>query len=145
VAEKKINGDVYKTEPLLASDAIRLQMRLVKAVGPALGQLTAMFSGAGADASAEAKEKSNVAAVQALANVVSALEPDEAVDLVKSIVEIAYVQAPSKEWRQVDLDGDFHGKLGEIIPVASFVLKEQFGDFFGAALASGRPALKGAH
>lgn len=143
MSERKINGKTYKVEPLLASDALRLQMRLMRAIGPALGHLSALLDGASDDASQEAKDKSNAAAITALSSIISSLEPDDAVDLVRSVVEIAAVQAPSKEWRTLDLDGDFHGNLKEIIPVATFVLKEQFGDFFGAALASGRPALRG--
>lgn len=144
MAEKKINGKVYKTEPLLASEALRLQMRLMQAIGPAIEHLQNIFGGLGKDASAEAKDKSDAAAIAAVSSVLNRLDPDAAVNLIQNIVEIAQVQAPSKEWRQVDMDGDFTGNLGEMIPVATFVLKEQFGDFFGAALASGRPALKGA-
>ena len=146
MAEKKIGGRTFKVDPLLATEAIRLQMRLVKAIGPALSRLPVIFAGAGDKATAEAKDRSNAAAVEALTKIIGDLEPDDATALVKDIVEVAMVQAPSKEWRMVDLDGDFTGNLGEIITVATFVLREQFGDVFSAALANGRRAqTTGAH
>lgn len=137
MAEKKINGKTYKVEPLLATEAIRLQMRLVKAVGPALSRLPVIFAGAG-EASPEAKERSNAAAADALAEVIGNLDPDDATALIKDIVEVAMIKRPSGMYEQVDIDGDFTGNLGEIITVATFVLREQFGEVFSAALANGR-------
>jgi len=56
------------------------------------------------------------------------------------------VKRPSGAYGEVSFDADFTGNLGEIMPVAVFVLQEQFGDFFGAALASGsRKIPAGAH
>lgn len=137
MAEKKINGKTYKVEPLLATEAIRLQMRLVKAVGPALSRLPVIFAGAGS-ANPEAKDKSNAAAVDALSEIVGNLDPDAATILIKDIVEVAMIKRPSGVYEQVDIDGDFTGNLGEIITVATFVLREQFGEVFSAALANGR-------
>lgn len=137
MAEKKINGKTYKVEPLLATDAIRLKMRLVKAVGPALSRIPVIFAGFGA-ATPEAREKSNEAAADALAEIIGGLDPDDATDLIKNIVEVAMIKRPSGSYEQVDLDGDFTGNLGEIITVATFVLQEQFGEVFSAALANGR-------
>lgn len=144
MAEKKIGGRTFKVEPLLATEAIRLQMRLLKAIGPAVSRLPEIFAGIGKDQIA--KEKANAAAIAALMDIVNGLDPDGATALVKDIVEVAMVQAPSREWRAVDLDGDFTGNLGEIIEVATFVLREQFGEVFSAALANGRRApTTGAH
>lgn len=137
MAEKKINGKTFKVEPLLATDAIRLQMRLVKAIGPALARLPVIFAGAG-DKSPEAKERANKAAVDAMAEIVAEMDPDVATALIKDIVEVAMIRRPSNAYDQVDLDGDFTGNLGEIIPVVTFVLQEQFGQVFSAALANGR-------
>lgn len=137
MAEKKINGKTYKVEPLLATDAIRLKMRLVKAVGPALSRVPVIFAGFGA-ATQEAKDKSNEAAADALSEIIGSLDPDDATDLIKNIVEVAMIKRPSGSYEQVDLDGDFTGNLGEIITVATFVLQEQFGEVFSAALANGR-------
>lgn len=145
MAEKKINGKTYKVEPLLATEAIRLQMRLVKAIGPALSCLPVIFAGAG-DKSPEAKERANAAAVEALSQIVTDMDPDAATGLVRDIVEVAMVRRQSGAYEQVDIDGDFTGSLGDIIPVATFVLQEQFGQVFSAALANGRRApTAGAH
>jgi hypothetical protein len=57
-------------------------------------------------------------------------------------IEIAKIRRPSGAYDPVDMDGDYVGRLGDIIPVAVFVLSEQFGDFFSGALANGARALK---
>ena len=139
MSEKKINGRTFKVEPLLATEAIRLQMRLIKAIGPAIDRLPEIFAGI-RDGKAEAKEKANSAAISALSDIISGLEPDDATDLVRDIVQVAMIKRPSGAYDQVDLDGDFTGRLGDIIPVATFVLQEQFAEVFSGARGTGSPA-----
>lgn len=141
MAEKKIGKQTYKTEPMLATEAIRLQARLLKVVGPALDKLPTVFGG---------RQKgdevvSNAAAIAAFTDIFTRSDPDDIMELVKDVCEVAMVKRPSGAYDPVSFDGDFTGNLGEIIPVAVFVLQEQFGDFFGAALASGKVVPKGAH
>jgi len=140
MAEKKIGSRTFKVEPLLATEAIRLQMRLVKAIGPAISRLPEIFAGIGKDAAA--KEKANGAAVSAMADIIGKMEPDDAADLVKDIVQVAMIKRPSGAYDQVDMDGDFTGSLGDIIPVATFVLQEQFAEVFSGARGSGSPATR---
>lgn len=141
MAEKKIGNKVFKTEPLLATEAIKLQARLLKVVGPALDKLPAIFGGRRAGD----EVTSNAAAIAAFTDIFARADPDEIMELVKDVCEVAMVKRPSGAYDPVSFDGDFTGNLGEIVPVAVFVLQEQFGDFFGAALASGRAVPKGAH
>ena len=137
MAEKKIGGRTFKVDPLPATEAIRLQMRLMKAIGPGLARLPTILAGAGEGASDDARARANAAAVAAMTEVVSGLDADDATELISDVVTIALVQAPSKDWRRVDMDGDFTGKLGEMFDVMTLVLQEQFGEVFSAALANG--------
>lgn len=141
MAERKIGQKTFKVEPLLATEAIKLQARLLKVIGPALDKLPSILGGwkKGDEAA------SNAAAIAAFTDIFTSSDPDEIMALVRDICEVAMVKRPSGAYDPVSFDGDFTGNLGDIIPVAVFVLQEQFGDFFGAALASGKAAPKGAH
>lgn len=130
MAEKKINGRTFRTEPLLATEALILQARLIKLVGPALGQLGAIFAGRGEQASEEAKAQSNFAALGALASIFAQAQPQEVASLVKDLIEATQIKRASGAYDQADFDGDFTGHQSDIIPVVLFVLREQFGDFF---------------
>lgn len=139
MAEKKINNRTFKVEPLLATEAIRLQMRLVKAIGPAIDRLPEIFAGI-RDGKQDAREKANSAAISALSDIIGGMKADDATDLVRDVVQVAMIKRPSGAYDQVDLDGDFTGRLGDIIPVATFVLQEQFAEVFSGARGTGSPA-----
>ncbi len=141
MAEKKINGVEYKVDPLLATRALVLQARLLRAAGPLAAKLPGILASRREGASIEERAAADTEALVAITGIFEAIHPEELASLVKDIVEIAKVKRPSGSYDQVDLDGDFSGKLGDIIPVAVFVLKEQFGDFFSGALANGTRAM----
>lgn len=136
MAEKKINGRTFKTEPMLAMDAMILQARLVKLLGPAIDRMGEIFAGHGEKASEEAKARSNAAAISAFSDIFGKSDPVDTAKLVKEVAEIAMISRPSG-YEHVDFDGDFTGHLNDIMPVVIFVLREQFGDFFTGLLASG--------
>jgi hypothetical protein len=69
------------------------------------------------------------------------MSPVDFATLVKDVVEIAMIKRPSGQYDQVDLDGDLSSRKGDILPLAILVLREQFGDFFSAALANGARAM----
>lgn len=140
MAEKKINGRTFKVEPMLATQATILQARLVKAIGPGLELLPAIFAGMGSNDDGE-KSRSDLAAISAITAVFKQMEPEEYGQLVKDLVEVAMIKRPSGVYEQVDYDGDFTGHLPDVIKVVGFVLREQFGDFFKDALASGNLAV----
>lgn len=137
MSEKKINGETYKVEPMLAEDAIILQARLMRVVGPAMSKLPAIIASRKDGATEEDKAKGEAEAVAAITGIFANCDPKEIGSLIKDVVETAMILRPSKSYEQVDMNGDFTGKLGNVIPVVFFVLKEQFGDFFSGALASG--------
>ncbi|TAY66552.1 hypothetical protein ELG88_09800 [Rhizobium leguminosarum] len=137
MSEKKINGVEYKVDQLLATKALILQARLMRAAGPLASKIPAILASRREGASAEERAAADTEALLAITGIFEAISPEEFASLVKDIVEIARIKRPSGQYDQVDLDGDFVGRLGDIIPVAVLVLKEQFGDFFSGALANG--------
>jgi hypothetical protein len=141
MAERKIGGRIYKVEPLLATQALALQGRLMKAAGPAFDRLP--------EAIAQIREKGvdgadgNVVIIKVIGDIFSSLSTEEYVSLVRDIVEVAKIQRPSGTFDNVDLDGDMSGpELGNIVPLAAFVLKEQFSDFFSGLLGNGSRGTK---
>ncbi|KAA0970808.1 hypothetical protein FPY71_10050 [Aureimonas fodinaquatilis] len=138
MAEKKIGDRTFKVDPPLATVAIVMQARLMKAVGPAIDKLPDIFAGARASEGTAEKDRGNAAAVQALTGILSGLKPEDVAGLLKDLTEMALIKRPSGHYEPVDFDGDFSGRLGEVIPVITFVVREVFGDFFSGAVASGR-------
>lgn len=130
MAEKKINGRTFKTEPILAMDSLILQARLLKAVGPAVAKLGDVLKGRGENATPEQKAASDAAAIGAFSALFANSKPEELAHLIKDIIEVAMIKGGSGEYRQADFDGDFTGQQKDIIPVVMWVLGEQFGDFF---------------
>jgi hypothetical protein len=140
MADKKINGRTFKVEPILAIQALELQGRLVKVLGPAMGRLPEVIRLA-SDKNAD-QTLANVAALQITMDVFSNISSREYSELIRDIVELAKVQGPSGHFDQVDLDGVFTGDLGSLYPVVIFVLQEQFSDFFSGLLGNGNRARK---
>lgn len=142
MADKKINGTEYKVDPLIATKALILQARLMRAAGPLASKLPAILASRREGASVEEKAAADAEALVAITAIFSAISPEEYASLVGDIVGIAMIKRPSGSYDPVDIDGDFVGRLGDIIPVVVFVLTEQFGDFFSGALANGARAMK---
>lgn len=139
MAEKKINGRTFKTEPMLATQALVLQARLFKALGPAVSRIGDVMQGYGSDKTEEQKQRSNMAAVAALTEIFTQSNPEDIAQLVKDVVEVAQIKRDSGNYDHCDLDGDFTGRQKDLIPVVAFVLREQFGDFFGGLPGLGTP------
>ncbi len=142
MAERKIGGSVYKTAPMLATQAIILQARLARIIGPAVSKLPAILASRSESATAEQKAHADAEAISAITEIFARCHPEEIAGLVKDVAEIAMVQRAAGTYEPVDFDLDFTGRLGDVIPVVTFVLAEQFGDFFSGALASGRQAVR---
>lgn len=136
MAEKIINGRTFKVQPLLATDALVLQARLFKALGPAMQHFGEVMKGHGEGKSEDEKNASNAAALSALASIFSQGEPQQIAQLIKDIVQVAQIRRPSGDYDHVDLDGDMTGNQKDLFPLILFVLREQFADFF-----SGLPVL----
>ena len=144
MAEKVIGDRTFKVGHLLATDAIVLQSRLIRIIGPALDRLPVIFAGKAENATDADRKASDMAAIQAISDIFGKADPREVADLVKDICELAMISHDKgKNYDQIDFDGDFSGSnFKDTIPVATFVLKETLGDFFSGALASGRRGAK---
>ncbi|SHF60700.1 hypothetical protein SAMN02745157_2528 [Kaistia soli DSM 19436] len=136
MAEKKINGRTFKVTPMLASEALAMQARLFKAIGPAMPRLPAILAGLKEDRPAEARTAAEVSSISALVEILGGAQPGETTALVKDICEKAMIQRQGGNFEDVDLDHDFTGHLADIPAVVLFVLKENFSDFFGDVLKS---------
>ncbi|CAN7388843.1 phage tail assembly chaperone [Neorhizobium sp. LjRoot104] len=137
MAEAKIKGMEIKVDRPLATEALKLHARLMKAAGGLAEKLPSILASRRPGVSEEDKAKAEAEALTAITGIFNSVSPDEYARLVGDIVGLAKIKGPSGQYDQADLDGDFSANLGAIIPVAVFVLKEVFGDFFSGALASG--------
>jgi len=137
MAEKKFSGRTFRTAPLLATQAIVLQARIMSAAGPALSRLGEVFAGMGKDASDEQKARANGAAIDAFASIFATVAPHDLAALIKDVVETTQIQRPTG-YEGVDMDGDFPPEhMQDLYPVAVWALREQFGPFFSELLANG--------
>lgn len=132
MAEKKINGRVYRADRVLATEAVRLQARLLRIIGGAVDRLPDIMAGMGSKKDEAAQQKSNAALAAALADMFAKADPDEVTQLISDIVGYASLQAPSKVWEQVDLDGVFTQHPEDLYPVVAFVITTVLGSFFSA-------------
>lgn len=137
----KIKGfSTIKVDRPLATEALKLQARLMRAAGGLAEKLPAILASRREGASEEDRAKADAEALSAITGIFHSLSPEEYASLVGDVVAMAKVHRPSGAYDPMDLDGDFSDNLGAIIPVVVFVLKEVFGDFFSAAQASGSRA-----
>jgi hypothetical protein len=124
---REINGHNYEASPLPARRALKLQMRLVKSLGPGLGQMLGAVKGSLSDA-----ELDGDALAAGISKLMSELgSPDEAaqllVDMVAGVVRDNVVITPKT------FNAQFQGTLLDVYKVAGFVLEVNYGDFFGEA------------
>lgn len=136
MAERKIAGKTFKVEPLPARDAIELYADLMRVVGQGTGRIPAILMGLTSEDEG-ANYLADVAAIGALADVLSKTTSVEVSDLIERIVGCAMILQPSKTYRQADLNGDFTGSLKDLLPVMKFVLEVQYRDFFTASAGGG--------
>ncbi len=130
MAEKKINGREFQVGQVLATDAIKLQIRILKIIGGGVDRLPVILKGRGADATEDDKKQSDAAAVAAFTDIFAAADPDEMMKLVSDVVGMATIKRQSGAREQADLDGDFTEDKKSIFPLCIFVLQEVLGDFF---------------
>jgi hypothetical protein len=140
--EKKIAGFEIRVDRPLATEALKLQARLTRAAGGLAESLPGILASRRADATDQERAKADADAITAIAGIFDRLTPDQYAELVADILAMAKIKRPSGQYDQADLDGDFSDNLASIIPVAVFVLKTVFGDFFTGALANGARAIR---
>lgn len=140
MAEKKIGGREFRVGHVLATDAIKLQVRLLKIVGGGVDRLPVILAGMGkkGEVDPEAKAASDAAAIAALGDIFAKSNADEVARLLSDILAMSQLKDPSGTWSNVDIDQCFTDSYRkDLFSVALFVLQEVLGDFFGGALASG--------
>lgn len=136
MAERKIGGNTIRVQPLAARDAIALYADLLRVVGNASGRIPAMLVGLMSEDEGD-NYLADVAAIGAVSDILNAAATPDIVDLLSRIVAVAEIMQPSKTYRSMDLDGDFTGHLGDLLPIIRFVMEEQFRDFFSASAGNG--------
>lgn len=137
MAIKKISGREFQVGAVLATDALRLQFRLLRIIGGGVDRLPTILAGVGQAEGSEVKEKSNAAAVAAIADMIAKADPEDAVKLMGDIAGMAQIKQPSGSWGTVDLDQDFTERKGDLFPLLAFVLREVLGDFFAGLQGAG--------
>lgn len=136
MAEKKINGQLYKVLPLTARDALALYADIMRIAGKAVNRLPAIIIALSSDDEGQ-NAMADVAALAAITDILRDTPTSDVIEVVERILAVAQVVQPSGTMRTVDLDGDFTGKLKDMIPVLRFVISEQYADFFTASAGNG--------
>lgn len=145
MAEKKIGDKIYQVGELSARDALKLWADIMRIAGPAAPRLPSIIIALSRELP-EQQAMADVAAIGAISDMLRSSETDEIISVIERIVSLARIMQPSKTYRDVDLDADFSGpNLKYLIPVASFVLKENFSDFFIGSEANGILSLLKGH
>ena len=138
MADKKIGGNYYRVQPILATEALRLQVRLLNIAGPAVKALPAVL--------AARKDATNVAGaeqagLEAIAAVFTTADPDRVQQFITDVCEKAEISEDGKSYDALIFDHHMSDDQKSIIPLTLFVLKELLGDFFTEALAAGNLAI----
>jgi hypothetical protein len=136
MAEKKIGNLEVRVDRPLATEALRLQARLMQAAGGLADKLPSILASRREGATEAEKGRAEAEALTAITGIFANITPDQYAELVGDIIALAKIKRPSGHYEDADLDGDFSENLGAIIPVSIFVLKETFGVFFSGALAN---------
>ena len=125
MSEMSLDGLTYKVKPVLATNAMKIQVRLMKMVGNAADELMELQN---------EKDGVEVKLGAALIKCFGNADPNEFVSLANAILENVQVMQPSGEYRSVDINADFTGKMSVLYKVIFFAIKDMFGDFFGGSL-----------
>lgn len=151
MAEKKIGAKTFRVEKMLAFDALVMQARIGKTIGPAMTKLAGLLTqireemkpddtpalpGIGTGIKT-VSQTTGAAAAAAIFDIFQANEPRAVAGLIKDIAQLAEIQTDSGQYVDVDLDRDFSDDMASLPELIGFVLSEQFSDFFSAVLAGG--------
>lgn len=139
MADKKIGGRYFRVGHVLATEGIKLQVRLLKLVGPAMESLPMLFAAKQAGVPIEEDTKTRQVASAALGKMFTEADPDEVANFVSDVCEMAMVSDNGKsEYEQVIFDQHFVGpEVKDVYPLVVFVLQETLGDFFTGDLGLG--------
>lgn len=138
MADKKIGGNYYRVQPILATEALRLQVRLLNIAGPAVKALPAVLAARKGGADTGVAE---AAGLEAIAAVFTTADPDKVSTFITDVCEKAEISSDGKTYEGLIFDHHMSEDQQSIIPVTFFVLKELLGDFFTGAQAVGSLAV----
>lgn len=137
MAERKINGKVYRVAPMTCVEAIELYADIMRLVGPAAGRLPAIIISLSSSDEGQ-HMMADVAALAAISDILSKVPSSEVSAVIKRLVETTMVSHDGgKNYDVTDIDVEFTGNLKDLVPVVRFVLEEQFRDFFTGSGKSG--------
>lgn len=128
MAEKKFDGVTFRTDPLAAKDALALYIDIMRIVGKAAGRLPSIMVAMTAPDMGE--PIADVAALMAITDILVDTPTADIIEVIERIIGAAQVLQPSKTYRAATLDGDFSLDRKNLVPVITWILKEQFSDFF---------------
>lgn len=137
MADKKIGGNYYRVSPILATEAMRLQVRLLNIAGPAVKALPAILAARKGSGDAAGAEQAGLEAISA---VFTTADPERVTDFITDVCEKAEISEDGKVYEPLVFDHHMSDDQKSILPVTFFVLKELLGDFFTGALEAGNLA-----
>jgi|GEM_PF-3944774 len=121
MAEKKIDGVVYRYDKLPATESIPLMLRLMKTIGTAKG-IIAAIAAEGSD------EERDAAALGAVGEFMTSIDPDEVMSIVNDVIRHCRADG------EPAVLGVKPQYLPEALKVLFFALQTEFGSFFGDGL-----------
>ena len=125
------DGSLYRVDTVLATKALLLKARLLKIAGGAMDRLPAILAGRGKDDGDETASVSDSAALAALGDMLSKIDPVDVVQIIGDVVALGSIQPHgSTGWHKANLDAHFSDRKADLYPVVIFTLRETFGDFF---------------
>lgn len=149
MAEKKFSGREFRAGGALVTRSLPIGERLAAMIssvgGKDLPERIQTIAGGIGKGDGQAAVAAGSAALEMISDVFVKAKPGDLSGLLKDLVELAEIRTSSGGYEPVDLDRDFSAHKKDLIPVAMWVAAEEFGDFFGGALVSGRAVPKGAH
>lgn len=135
MAEKKFGNRTFRVKQPLATQAIVMQGRLLRLIGPASHKLPELFDPANRNGPADQTVALKIVGV--LLEVFSRSEPEATAALIGDIIAMSEVKGASGKYDQADIDTEFSSDPGELYAVVAWILREVFGPFFSGLTANG--------
>lgn len=141
--DKKIGARWFRMGQILATEAIKMQVRLMGFAGPALDKLPDIFAGRIEGASPEALNRANAQAMLAVGDILSRADPDAVASFLQDVCEMAMISDDGKTYENVVFDHHMSGPdMKDILPLTIWVIREALGDFFTGLPENLNPASK---
>lgn len=137
MAEKKIAGKLFRVKQPLATDALKLQFRVMNMLagsGDQLGRAIAALQ------AGEGREKAQGEVVSAVLAILGGMKPDDGARLISDLVAMAEIQGGNSKFEPADLDTEFSSDPSGLYQLVGFVLKEVLGPFISGLVESMSPA-----